>query len=238
MRQTMLPNGQTNWVIDMKKFKIIIDVLMSVSLLFLMAYNLIGDVTHEIIGIVILILFIVHHILNRKWSKSIFKGKYTSFRIIQTILVILVLITMLMQMISGIILSKYVFVFIEFNSLTGVARTMHLLGAYWGFIFMSLHIGFHWNIMISPVTKKLKETSKIKQILFALPSFIVTAYGIYAFITRNLAEYMFLKSQFVFFDFSEPLVLFIIDYVAIMGLFVFIGHYLTKIIKDIKIRRK
>lgn len=238
MQQKMLPNGQTNWVINMKKFKIIIDVLMSVSLLFLMAYNLIGDVTHEIIGTVILILFIVHHILNRKWSKSIFKGKYTPFRTMQTLFVVLVLITMLVQMISGIILSKHVFAFIDLNSLTGAARTMHLLGAYWGFIFMSLHIGLHWQIMINPVTKKLKKQSKIKQILFAFPSFLIAAYGIYAFITRNIAEYMFLKSQFVFFDFSEPLVLFIIDYVAIMGLFVFIGHYLTKIIKNIKIRRK
>lgn len=234
----MLPNGQINWVIDMKKIKIIIDVLMTIALLFLMAYNLIGDVTHEVIGTVILILFIVHHILNRKWSKSIFKGKYTPLRIMQTLLVILVLITMLMQMISGIILSKYVFSFVDLNGLTGMARTMHLLGAYWGFVFMSLHIGFHWNIMINPVTKKLKKQSKIKQILFTLPSFLIAAYGIYAFIIRNVAEYMFLKSQFVFFDFSEPLVLFLVDYVAIMGLFVFIGHYLTKIIKDIKIRRK
>ena len=215
----------------MKKFRIIIDVLMTIALLFLMAYNLIGDVTHEIIGTAIMILFLVHHIMNRKWIKSVFKGKCTPFRIVQTILVILALITMLAQMISGIILSKYVFSFIDLNGLTTIARTIHLLGAYWGFVFMSLHLGLHWNMMIIPVTKRLKKESKSKPILFALPSFLIAAYGIYAFINRNIAEYMFLKSQFVFFDFSEPLLMFVIDYIAIMGLFVFVGYYLSKLVK-------
>jgi len=37
-----------------------------------------------------------------------------------------------------------------------------------------------------------------------------------------------LKTQFVFFDFGEPLFLFLIDYLAIMGLFVCLGHYISK----------
>lgn len=215
----------------MKKIKIIIDVLMIFALLMLMAYNLIGDVSHEIIGIVILILFIVHHILNRRWSKNVFKGKYTTFRFVQTIFVILVFITMFMQMISGIILSKYVFSFLTFEGLIGIARTTHMLGAYWGFVLMSLHLGLHWNTIITPIKNKLKMHSKSKRIIFAAPSFLIAAYGIYAFIIRNIEEYMFLKSQFVFFDFNEPLILFFIDYIAIMGLFVFIGHYFSKAIK-------
>lgn len=108
------------------------------------------------------------------------------------------------------------------------------VGAYWGFALMSLHLGIHWNMMISPVAIKLKEQSKAKKILFALPSFLIAGYGIYAFITRNIAEYMFLKNQFVFFDFNEPFILFIIDSIAIMGLFVFAGYYAVKLIKRIK----
>jgi membrane protein len=52
-------------------------------------------------------------------------------------------------------------------------------------------------------------------------------YGIYAFFRRQLGEYLFLRSHFVFFDDSEPLIFFFIDYLAIMGLFVFVGHYLA-----------
>lgn len=39
------------------------------------------------------------------------------------------------------------------------------------------------------------------------------------------------------FDFDEPIIFFIVDYVAVMGLFVFVGHYLSYAIKC-GIRRK
>lgn len=42
---------------------------------------------------------------------------------------------------------------------------------------------------------------------------------------------MFLKNEFVFFDFDEPLVLFFLDYLAVMGLFVFLGHYFAEFLK-------
>ena len=55
----------------------------------------------------------------------------------------------------------------------------------------------------------------------------IAGYGIYAFFRRQIGEYLFLWTHFVFFDDSEPLIFFFIDYLAIMGLFVFIGHCLA-----------
>ena len=37
-----------------------------------------------------------------------------------------------------------------------------------------------------------------------------------------------MQSQFVFFDFDEPLVLFFLDYLAVMAAFVWLGHALAK----------
>ena len=47
--------------------KRIIDVCMTILLLFLMAYQVTGEVLHEWIGIGMTVLVIVHQILNRKW---------------------------------------------------------------------------------------------------------------------------------------------------------------------------
>lgn len=161
------------------------------------------------------------------WLKTV---RWTPFRILQTLIAVLVLLTMRVQMFSGITLSKYVFSFIHIDGLTSVARMMHMLGVYWGFVLMSLHLGLHRHLVISKMKIKLKKSFKAKQIIFVAPSFILVAYGIYAFISRGLAEYMFLKNQFVFFDFTEPLILFFIDYLAIMTLFVFVGYYCSKLI--------
>ena len=78
---------------------------MTAVLLVLMAYELIGQAAHEWLGIGMFVLFLIHHILNRKWSRNLMRWKYTPLRILQTILVSFVLISMIGSMISGIILS-------------------------------------------------------------------------------------------------------------------------------------
>ena len=61
--------------------------------------------------------------------------------------------------------------------------------------------------------------------------FFIAAYGLYAFFKREIGSYMILKNQFVYFDLDEPLARFLLDYIAVMGLFLFIGHYLSEGIK-------
>lgn len=38
-----------------------------------------------------------------------------------------------------------------------------------------------------------------------------------------------MQSQFVFFNFDEPLVFFFLDYLAVMAAFVWLGHALAKV---------
>ena len=68
------------------KIRIIIDISMTVLLPLLMAYSLIGETFYEVVGTLIFVLFIVHHIINRKWYGALFKGKYNTRRIFQTAL--------------------------------------------------------------------------------------------------------------------------------------------------------
>lgn len=60
--------------------KRIVDAVLTVLLLFLMALQVTGDVIHEWLGIGMTVTLIFHHILNRKWYKAVFKGKYSPYR--------------------------------------------------------------------------------------------------------------------------------------------------------------
>ena len=53
--------------------KLIVDILMSLALLFSMGYQFWGEAPHEWMGSGMFILFIVHHILNFSWHRSLFK---------------------------------------------------------------------------------------------------------------------------------------------------------------------
>ena len=48
---------------------------------------------------------------------------------------------------------------------------------------------------------------------------------------RNFLTYMFLRSEFVFLDYEEPKLLFLLDYLALMGLCIFIAHYIAKLVR-------
>lgn len=211
--------------------KICVDIGMTLALLLLMPYELIGQAAHEWIGLVIFVLFIIHHILNGKWSRNALKGKYKPFRIWQTILVILVLASMIGSMVSGVILSRHVFSFLPINGGRSFGRSLHMLASYWGFVLMSLHMGLHWSMMMGMAKKLVKKSSAVRTWSLRVLALAIAGYGVFAFVKREVGSYMLLKIQFVFFDFQEPLILFLLDYVAIMGLFVFISHYLAQILK-------
>lgn len=206
--------------------KILTDLLMTVLLLFLMAYSLAGETVHEWIGITLFILFILHHILNRLWCRNLFRGHYTPVRIYQTILVLLVFICMIGSMASGVLLSRHVFR-LDIHRFSAVFQTVHMLCAYWGYLFLSLHLGLHWNGIMGIAGKHIKKSSALFKWIIHMIAALIAIYGAYAFIKQDFGNYMFLRYHFVFFNFEKPLVLFLFDYIAIMGLFVYTGYHIS-----------
>ena len=217
--------------------RVLVDAAMSGVLLLLMAYSLVGEQAHEWLGIGIFVLFIMHHILNRKWTRSMARGRYPASRILQTLLVFCVCLTVLGSMVSGAILSRYALSFLPISGGRAFGRTLHMLSAYWGFVCMGLHLGFHWNTMLGMANRTGTKRSAIWGWMLRCLGVLIAAYGVYAFVKRDIGSYLLLRTHFVFFDFEEPLALFLLDYVAVMGLFVWIGHYGTKAVKRVSRNR-
>ncbi len=213
-----------------RKIKMVADIVMTVLLPVLMAYSLAGEAVHEWLGIVMFFLFVVHHAFNWRWYKNLLKGTYLHFRVLGTGINLLLVIVMAALPISGIMMAKHTFHFIRFPSGTASARLIHLLASYWGFVLMCLHLGLHWNMILGAGRKmmRMKENLLWRAWLLRVVGIFISIYGGYVFFTRGFMEYMFLKTQFFFFDFGEPLPVFILNYMAVMALFICIGHYVAK----------
>ena len=203
-----------------KRGRMAVDAAMTALLPCLMAYSLIGETFHEIAGVVMLGLFIAHHILNRAWCKGLFRGRYSPYRAFTTALNVLLCAVMLCLPLSGIMMSKHLFKFLPTDGLSATARTVHLLASYWGFALMSLHVGLHVDAMLKAKPKWLPAAACA-----------VSLYGVYAFIKRELPLYMTLRSQFVFFDYGEARIFFFADYLAMMVLFATLGYGMGKLLK-------
>ena len=213
--------------------KIVLDAVMSVALMAVMGRQFWGEVAHEWIGAGMFVLFITHHVLNLSWYKTLFKGKYTPYRIVQLVVDVLVFVAMIGLMVSGIMLSQYVFAFLSINGVTAFSRILHLLASYWAFVLMALHLGLHWNVVIGILRKATKtpRPSPTCAMLLGIVGVAIAVYGFYVFIKRELPSYMFLQTLFAFLDYSESKILFYLDYLAMMGFFVWIAHTITKLLR-------
>ena len=173
-----------------KKSKLAVDILMTLTLLFLMGYQLWGETAHEWAGAFMLVLFLAHHVLNTAWHRNLFRGKYTRVRIL--------------------------------TSAVDLAL----------FALMAFHLGLHWGMTLARFRQMLgmDRSFGIRRTVLRIAGGLTAGYGLYVFVTRDLATYMFLRTQFVFLDDSESPISFYIDYLAMTGLFIWIAHYLSAIL--------
>lgn len=215
-----------------RKVQIVIDVIMTVLLPVLMSYSLIGEAIHEWAGIAMFMLVLLHHGLNWKWHKNLLHGKYSGLRILGIAVNTVISLLMLALMISGIVMSRHVFSFLGLDGGASLARTVHLVASYWCYVLTAFHLGLHGSMLIGMLRKafSIKAPSTVKSIVSKGSAVLIAGYGIYAFAKRELGAYMLLKTEFVFFDFSEPLVFFWADYLAIMALFAILGYYTSQML--------
>lgn len=211
------------------KIKMLTDILMAMVLLLLTAYQVTGEKFHEWLGVFIFLLFIIHNVLNIRWYRNLFKGKYQLLRIIRTLINFAVFISMLCLAYSGIVISRYVFNAIPINSGMALARVMHLSGSYWGLVLMSVHLGLHWS-MITGMFRKLGEGRNLSVIswVMRLLALFIAGYGAFCFMQEDIPSYLFLKVEFAFIDYEKNPVLVLFQHMSIMVLWAILDYYSAK----------
>ena len=217
------------------KIKILLDTVMTLLLLFLMGYQLWGEAAHEWAGAAIFLLFILHNILNRAWYRNLFGGRYTPMRAAVFTVNVLLLIAMVCLAVSSVILSRYVFAFLPIHGGMSLGRMMHMASSYWGFVLMAAHLGLHWNMLLGMAGRlvKAEPRSPVAKTAAFLTGTGIALYGLAVFVKRDLFTCMFLRTEFVFLDYSESKFLFYLDYLALMGLFIYLAHYGLKLLKKV-----
>ena len=218
-----------------KKFRIILDVIMTCLFIILMGYYVTDNAVHEILGTIIFLLFIIHNILNIKWYKLIFKGKHNFQRIVHIIINLLLFIVMLGMMISGMMISSNVFTFLNIST-TMFGRKLHMISTSWGFVLMAIHVGFHITGVMNKINVKIKKS--IFEYVYYFILMLLSGFGIYSFIDVKLWEDMFLINEFKFFDYEQSALLFYLKYVSILIVISLVVYISLCLIKKLKNKKK
>lgn len=217
--------------------RLVIDLSMTVLMLVAMAYQITGNAMHELAGVILCLLFITHNILNRRWYKTIFKGKHNVRRILSIVVNLLFLVSMAVVMISSVAISRDMIPFIPINNDT-VLLQIHVMTSYWGFIFMAVHIGMSWATIINSVRKMtgITGTSRIRTIAFRVMAVLIVVYGVQASFERGMLNKLTIYNPFGWESYDSSMK-FLLDHLTIMGIYISGTHYVLKFVqKQDKVR--
>ena len=196
----------------------VIDMCMTLLLLFLMAYQVTGETLHEWIGIGMTVLVIIHQILNRKWYGALFKGKYRPYRIVTTAVNILLLLSFALTAFCGMSMSGHAVPFLYGIAPITFARRMHLSMSHWSFVLMGLHLGLHIPAMTARV--KLEGSKKT---LVSAAFCCIAGIGLWLFLRNNMTDYLFFRVPFAFLDYEKAGALVILENIVMLLFWAFIG---------------
>jgi hypothetical protein len=199
--------------------KRIIDACMIVLLLFLMAYQVTGEALHEWIGIVMMAFVILHHIVNIKWYRNLFKGKYNSYRKVITCINMLLMAAIILTAICGMSMSAHAVPFLNGMIPVSLARQLHLAMSYWSFALMGIHLGLHIRMLVST----LKCGENVRKVAFSLWC-VVAVIGLWLIIKNSILGYMFFLVPFAMFDYSMPHILVLLMNIVMLLSFSFAGY--------------
>ncbi|CAK8583611.1 hypothetical protein BMEGG_05848 [Priestia megaterium] len=213
--------------------RLVIDLAMTVLMLVVMAYHVTGNAIHELVGAVLFMLFIFHNILNRRWYKTIIRGKYNVRRILKIVVNLLFLVSMVVVMISSVPISRDVFPYFPINN-DMIVRQIHVLTAYWGFIFMAVHIGLSWGTIINAVRKMTGITgmSRMRTIVLRVLAVLIVVYGVHTSFERDLGSKLIIYDPFGSYILDNSAMGFLIDYLSIMGIYICGTHYALKFVRS------
>ncbi len=245
-----------------QKIQMAIDTAMTLLSVVLMGGTVLfpDDRVHQVLGMVLLALWLVHTVLHRAWYAALFRGKYPPYRVMQIVVNGGISACALLLMASGMMMAWFVPSELVGGAL-GFARTAHLVSSHWYYLFMCAHLGMHIGMIFNRIkAKRAGQTESAdragdwrsadshdtpghrkplaRKVIFRVLLALVCGYGVYAFIVRGIGKYLFLRQQFFFLDLERGYLLFAVDYLAILVLFAAASHYLSKALLAIPKRKR
>lgn len=204
----------------LKHLRIIIDFTLIIILVLLMCQRNMSVIIHEYIGMFILLFG--HNILNYKWYKNLFKGKYSKLRILYMVIDSIIILFTILAFISSIMVSGVIFKGAFQNKALG--RSLHLFTTAWLFVLMGFHLGLHLESLVMKKYKRYKANKVIMNIAYSLLILNIMTSIYVMIVKRKFYEELFLITSFKNY-YKNLFIVDILEIFSMLLLFIIIGIF-------------
>ena len=172
--------------------KIVLDVVMVVVLVLMYKLNAISISFHEIGGLAVCGLFVIHNGINRKWITGVSKRLFGAPLPIKTrigyAVDLLLLVSVAFIALSGVLISRTILTSIYAS---GVFWTLgHFFAAALALVLCGVHIGLHWSFLRSMFARVVKVPRVIARPLGIACLVAVVVYGGYSTVTSKFNSWL------------------------------------------------
>jgi hypothetical protein len=204
--------------------RVVLDLTALALFLLALAYYWLDNATHEIAGTAMFVLLVVHNVLNRQWYRAMPK-RQEARKTVDKVLVLGMLATLATLVVTSVMISQTVFALVAAPD-AFTARRIHVLAAYWTLLFVAVHLGIRWRIVLGLVTGVLGSgSSRLRNALMGLSTAIIAAAGIYSSFQIGVGGKLVSRLSLDGWDFAESAGEFFLHHIAIVGLYAYLADH-------------
>ena len=215
--------------------RMVLDAAMTLLMVLEMAFLATGTAFHEYAGMVLLVLFLAHQVLNAGWYKGLARGKWPPLRIIMTVLNAALLALMLIEAVTGAMLSQVIFKGLALPDGGLLARQLHSAAAYWGLLLIGVHLGLHWAGIWTALHKKLHlQPNKVRTLLCRVLAAALVLLALREWVAKEVWAKLTMYYAYSFYDPTSNAVLYTLGFFALLAASAVLGHYAVQLYRAIK----
>jgi hypothetical protein len=192
---------------------------MAALLLLALAYWWLGNQTHEIAGVTVTLLMLLHSFQNRAAILSAIRWKKSGLRWLFLTLHVSLASNLLLLIGSGWLISQ------EFANLRpdpagGRFYELHWFAAYWLVINLGLHFGVHWQrvIMLCRTGLRIRAQSFTRRVVSQVLAVCIAIFGAYSWFELDFVGKLIGRRSLQFWDFSASVLPFFLHWISVAAI--------------------
>ena len=209
----------------------VLNLAMTIGLVAVMDYRFTGNAAHEILGVFLAALLLLHNILNHRWYQSISKGRQNLLRVVSTAANLLLLAMIIVVLVTGVLISQTLFSAFSLSGHLWVHQ-LHTFSAYASFALCGIHLGLHGNTILGKVCRGMRLDAPPPTVIWIgrIAAVVIIGYGIRASFSHQIGSKLLFEHVFGGWGDKPALIGFLTDYPAILGCYALGTHFLERLL--------
>lgn len=206
--------------------RLVLDGLAAGLLLFAFSYYWQGNAAHEVAGIAIFMLLIVHGVFHRRWFAGLAKAPRVRRGKFNIALTLLLLAGMLLLLATSLVISETVFSGLRWDD-DFTMRRLHAGVAYWLLVVVAIHLGLRWPLLMATASRLfgIHQPNRARTFVLRTIALGIAMQGLVSAQALNLRDKLLFQMSLDWWDFGTSVAGFFWHCLAFAGLCISITYY-------------